>query len=559
MARSTLVSEIRQLLVGERADPRVAQGVFLVPVVAELVLQLLPPDPGLDGFFLTGVVVAACATVASMVIGLGWLSPRWTIWLPVLDIVALGIFRLSEGTAIGVAIAFPAIWLGLQFGRRGVAVTVATVLAAYVAPTLVQLGPTAEAFSKVTQLTLMAVICSSAVSVTAALWNAQVEQTTSSAHRLELAMADMIEQRRLTRTIVNSVDVGLVSIDASGNYESMNPRQRHFLEVAFPTGHRGVAGQTGHVFGPDGRTPLDTEGMPTTRALHGEAFRDQLIWIGADPAARMALAVSSTPYHRADGEFRGAVLAYHDITELVQASRIKDEFVASVSHELRTPLTSIIGYVDLILDDTEALPADVREFLVVVQRNGRRLHRLVDDLLSTALQSVTTVLDLERVSLTELVARSAREADRAAAGAGLGFQLDAAAAPDGLEVMGDAERLTQVFDNLFSNAVKYTPEGGRISCCVTREGMQTVVRVSDTGRGISEAELAEVFDKFFRSTTVLTEAIPGVGLGLAITKSIVDAHGGQITVESRLGMGTTFEVRLPLAGAPADADDPVHV
>ena len=550
MPRSTLVSEIRQLLVGERADPRVAQGVFLVPVVAELMLQLLPPSPGLDGHFAIGAVVAAVATVGSMTIGIGWLSARWTIWLPVLDIVALGTFRLSEGTAVGVAVAFPAIWLGLQFGRRGVAVTVLAVLAAYVAPTLVQLGLTAEAFSRVTQLTLMAVICSSAVAVTAELWTSQVEQTTSSARRLELAMADMIEQRRMTRTIVNSVDVGLVSIDAEGNYQSMNPRQRHFLEVAFPTGHRGVAGQTGQVFGPDGTTPLDTEGMPTTRALRGEAFRDHLIWIGSDPAARRALAVSATPYHRADGEFGGAVLAYHDITELLQASRIKDEFVASVSHELRTPLTSIIGYVDLILDDTEAVPADVRDFLVVVQRNGRRLHRLVDDLLSTALQSVTTVLDVERVELTELVARAAREAERTAAAAGLAFHLDAAVAGQGdLEVVGDAERLTQVFDNLFSNAVKYTPAGGRISCCVVREGCHTVVRVSDTGRGISVTELAEVFTKFFRSTTVLTEAIPGVGLGLAITKTIVDAHGGEITVESELGVGTTFEVRLPLAGA----------
>ncbi len=236
--------------------------------------------------------------------------------------------------------------------------------------------------------------------------------------------------------------------------------------------------------------------MPTTKAVRGESFRDYLIWVGEVPAERRALAVSSSPYFRNNGEFGGAVLAYHDITELVVASRIKDEFVASVSHELRTPLTSIIGYIDVILDDTENLPADARGYLLTVQRNARRLHRLVDDLLSTALQSVATVLDVERVSVTELLERSAVEAKKAAAAAGIELELDTSMAGAELDINGDSERLSQVFDNLFSNAIKYTPAGGRVEGTVGRDGDVALIRVRDTGRGIvggrAEQDLQQV-------------------------------------------------------------------
>ena len=413
-SRSALIGEIQQLLTGEHADPRAAQGLFLIPVMAETLLLLLTPAQ-FDGYFLLGTLIVLVPTLGSVAIGKGWLSDRLTIWLPILDIAALGAYRLSDNTAIGLAVAFPAIWLGLQFGRKGVAITLATVLAVFLFPTLIVFGSNQEAFSRIIQVTLMAVICAAAVAMTAELWKAQVEETSASASRLKSAMDAAIEQRRLTRTIVNGVDVGLVAIDAQGAYDSMNPRHEDFMKLAYPAGHGGPAGQVGFVYGSDGITTLVRDEMPTVRAVRGEAFRDVLIWVGEDPAERRALAVSSTPYFRSNGDFGGAVLAYHDITELVLASRIKEEFVASVSHELRTPLTSIIGYVDIMLDESERLPSDVHDHLVTVQRNARRLHRLVDDLLSTALQSVTTVLDLSRVPVVDLLRRSALEASRASA------------------------------------------------------------------------------------------------------------------------------------------------
>jgi signal transduction histidine kinase len=540
---------MQQLLAGERADPRPAQGVFLIPVALELVLRLLT-GVGLDEYFVYGSVIAAVPTLGAVAIGRGVLSHRWTILLPVLDMVAIGVYRQTPGTAIGVAVVFPAIWLGLQFGRRGVVITTVMMGLVYVGPTFLQFGLTLEGASRISQMTLMAIISSAAVALTAELWKQQAADARTTAGRLELAMTDVIEQRRLTRTIVNGVDVGLAALDATGAYDTMNPRHQEFLDLAYPARHGGEHGEAGEVrfvFEADGSTPLSDEQMPTVRAVRGETFRDYLVWVGEDPLERRALAVSCTPYFRNDGDFAGAVLAYLDITDLVVASRIKDEFVASVSHELRTPLTSIIGYVDLILDDSEGLPRDVRDYLGTVQRNARRLHRLVDDLLSTALQSVATVLDVERLSVTELLERSALDAGKAASSAGLTFEVDTTVGP--VEVNGDSERLSQVLDNLFSNAIKYTPAGGHVVGCVIREDGHAVIRVTDSGRGISEAELEKIFNKFFRSSTVMTDAIPGIGLGLAISKTIVDAHGGEISVHSRLGHGATFEVRLPLADA----------
>jgi len=546
---STLSTEIQQLLAGEQADPRAAQGLFLVPLAIEVCLQLALGGQ-LGEVFLLGLAVVAVPTVGAFAIARGHASHRWTIWLPVLDIIALGTFRLAPETAVGVAVAFPAIWLGLQFGARGVATTIATVLGAYVLPTLVLHGSTLEAVSRVAQVTLMAVISSGAVALTAQMWKAQAEHSGVASRRLARAMSDVIEQRRRTESIVSTVDIGLVALDAEGSYDSMNPRHRDFMALAYPDGHAGKAGQLGYVYLPDGLTPMSREQMPTTRASQGESFRDYMIWVGQDLAERRALAVSGSPHFDASGQFAGAVLAYHDITDLVVAARIKDEFIASVSHELRTPLTSIIGYVDLVLegDPDEILPDDVRHHLATVQRNARRLHRLVDDLLSTALHSVTTVLDLEVVDVRQLVELSALEAEKAATAAGHTFTFEAACPQ--LPIKGDSERLAQVFDNLFSNAVKYTPAGGHVSGSVCQDGHEAVIRVADTGRGISASELGEVFDKFFRSSSVQDEAIPGVGLGLAITKKIVDAHDGHISVQSTLEVGTTFEVRLPLTEPP---------
>ncbi|MGY2875256.1 two-component system, OmpR family, phosphate regulon sensor histidine kinase PhoR [Marmoricola sp. URHA0025 HA25] len=548
-SRSAFILGIQQLLGREHADPRVAQYLFLVPVLLDVCLVTLLQDAELRPSYLTGLVVVALATFVAHLVGVGRLSEQWSVVVPAADVLGLGLMRVMPESTLGIALVFPAIWLGLQFGRRGVVLTAMTVLVSFV-PIFVERDPSSNEVSGMGEVLLITVLCSLVVAVTAELWLGKVDEAADAQRMLERAVADSADQRRFNEAILDSVDVGLLTLDADGRVHSMNPRHQRFMELAYPQGHDGSPDQKGFTFAADGFTELARNELPTWRAMHGETLRDYLIWVGEDPGLRRAFAVSVSPFFTTEGTFDGAVLAYHDVTELMTAARLKDEFVATVSHELRTPLTSIVGYVDVLLEDVPDIPPEATPFLQTVQRNARRLHRLVDDLLSDALKLGKAELRLGRVPVDQVLRTSATEAERSAALNGLTFSFELEGIGP-LEVEGDPERLSQVIDNIFNNAIKFTPTGGHVSARVRRDGHEAVIQIADTGRGIPQEELEDVFVKFFRSPGVQIDAIPGTGIGLAISKAIVEAHGGSIDLTSTVGVGTTFEIRLPLAGQRA--------
>jgi signal transduction histidine kinase len=235
--------------------------------------------------------------------------------------------------------------------------------------------------------------------------------------------------------------------------------------------------------------------------------------------------------------------------QLRELDRMKGEFVSLVSHELRTPLTSIRGYVELLLADGR-LDAEQQKFLAIVDRNSQRLLALVGDLLFLAqIDAGKLELDLDDVDL-DLIVRDCVEAARPLAESRQ-IELATSVAPVP-PVRGDYARLTQVLDNLVSNAIKFTPDGGRVAVTVEAEDVHAVLTVEDTGLGIPRAEQARLFERFFRSSSATENAIPGSGLGLTITKAIVERHGGRISIESEEKEGTRARVELPLA-APVDA------
>jgi signal transduction histidine kinase/CHASE3 domain sensor protein len=233
------------------------------------------------------------------------------------------------------------------------------------------------------------------------------------------------------------------------------------------------------------------------------------------------------------------------VRELRALDRSKTEFVSNVSHELRTPMTSIAGYVELLRDgDVGTINDNQRKMLDIVHRNMTRLRGLIEELLLLAkLESDAVTIEEKPVDVGELV-DGVVEALRPAADVG-GVRLDRENVGEPV-VCGDAAQLDRVLTNLLSNAVKFTPAGGDVRVTSRRCGDGWVeVKVSDTGMGVPEAEQHAMFTRFFRATNATEQAIPGSGLGLAIVRQIVRRHGGQVSLTSTEGAGTTVTVVLP--------------
>jgi signal transduction histidine kinase len=222
---------------------------------------------------------------------------------------------------------------------------------------------------------------------------------------------------------------------------------------------------------------------------------------------------------------------------------LKDEFIALISHELRTPLASIVGYVELLRDEhTTSLEA--ANFAEVIERNAQRLIRLVGDLLFLSrIQSGMIAVEFRDADLADITAQVVEEMRPEARRQHIDLALSTTAVPC---FAADPARIAQLVGNLISNAVKFTPDGGRVEVRLGMEGDHAVLAVADTGIGIPAGDRERIFERFFRTAIATRHAIQGTGLGLTISKAIVEAHNGTITADSNEGGGSTFTVCLPL-------------
>ena len=242
-------------------------------------------------------------------------------------------------------------------------------------------------------------------------------------------------------------------------------------------------------------------------------------------------------------EYLGRVWTLRDVTEQRQLDRLRDALIATVSHELRTPLTSIIGYLELLGTGPDQLSAEDAGYIEVVSRNAMRLQHMVEDLLFLAqLDAGSFSLELCDADLVELAGEAIEAARPAAEAKNLIVTLEH---DQPAVVSVDANRIGQALDNLISNAIKFTPEGGKVHLLIENRGTAYTLHVTDTGYGIPASEQERLFERFFRSTTASANHVPGTGLGLTIAQAIIESHGGSIGFDSTEGKGTTFSVSLP--------------
>ncbi len=352
------------------------------------------------------------------------------------------------------------------------------------------------------------------------------------AARLDRTIRTLTEERNQSAAILRSMAEGVAVIDSSQHLLFCNEAYRRALGI-------------------DG---MSWKGRPVVEAIRQadllEAIRAALT--GKDSVRSeltvgvlrtRVFGVTAAPV-RADGSVQGAVIVLHDITELRRLERVRRDFVANVSHEFRTPLTAIQGFAETLLGGAIDDEQNRGRFLEIIRSHAVRLSRLTEDLLKLArIEAGKMSMEVKPVGAASFI-QPCVETARLNAAAG-NITLECECPLDLPLINGDRSSLQEIMQNLLDNAVRYTPEGGRVTVKAEAREQDIVISVTDTGIGIPKAEQERIFERFYRVDSARSRESGGTGLGLAIARHLVEAHGGHIEVQSEVGCGSTFSVFLP--------------
>jgi two-component system, OmpR family, phosphate regulon sensor histidine kinase PhoR len=353
-------------------------------------------------------------------------------------------------------------------------------------------------------------------------------------------IADLEQERAKATAILDAMIEGVIAVDGHDRVLTMNERARAIFGL--PTRGEGQpfmeVVRNGELHTLVRGSRVSGAGAVSHREVRLLAPVPRTVEVNAVPLVLMG-----------DEPGVGVVLVLYDVTALRHLERVRTEFVANVSHELRTPLTAIQGYLETLLGGALEEREHARRFLEIAFRHTERLGRLLNDLTDLSNIELNKVkLSLEPVAIDEVVdSVLAIMQPRADAGR---VTLSADVARDVPAVLADHDRLAQILINLVDNAVKYTGAGGSVTVRASKVVGGTVdVAVADTGVGIPPADLPRITERFYRVDKARSRELGGTGLGLAIVKHLVIAHGGELTVDSTQGQGTTVRFTLPIAAA----------
>ena len=530
---------------------------------------------------LWAALVMVGATLLASYYSVGTRATPWSLLVPGISLLSIALLRYGTGgttSLFGALIILPALWISAQAGRRWVIVAIFGTSAALMLPSVIDRRWSADASEWLRGIVVPVIFGLAAIFVNELSRQARQQvddvqrlvgegenllaESLSTAAQLEANEVQLRAADRLTRSVLDAVtEQSVIGTDLTGLIDVWNPGAQVMLGLS-PFQAQGkryvfefhlvdeLDAWSRELNYPHGATVLNPgfSALVESARLGRAEVRD---WTYVrDDGSRISVSIAVTPRLDDRSETVGYIFVATDVTHALESSRLKDEFVGLISHELRTPLSSILGYLELIRDDDEApLSAEQLQYLGVAERNAHRLLALVGDLLFTAqVSSGRFPLTLTTVKMSEVVSAAVLSAGPVALGAGVELLIELPA--DALSVRGDSVRLGQACDNLISNALKFTPRGGRVTVSLGSRDDFAVVTVRDTGIGIPESELDQLYARFFRASTATRNAVPGVGLGLTITKAIVAAHEGELDVESEEGVGTAFIMTLPVATLP---------
>ncbi len=386
-----------------------------------------------------------------------------------------------------------------------------------------------------------------------------VEEFNAMRRNLKHAEDQLRQNAKKMTAIVNSIAEGLIVLDGDNRILHINPTAEELLNIKSEKPLRPFASLT-----EKSASPLrDVRGVDIATVLgdhemymaieesqkqiirHETAAQEVVLDRGEQ---QLILRVLASPVIDDEGQFLGTVYALDDITEAKKIDRMKSDFIDLVSHEFRTPLTSIRGFVELILDGKVGpVPPKQERSLMRVLRQAKSLQGLINDMLDVSrIESGSIGMRTDVTSLAEIAKYRIEALKPQADDKQITVEF---IAPDSLpNVIGDSERIGQVFTNLIGNAIKFTPPSGRVTVQLRLKGTYILVQVIDTGPGIPIDEREKIFEKFHQLSDLHTRQEGGSGLGLSISKSIVEAHGGRIWVHSQEGKGSDFRFILPIAG-----------
>ena len=354
------------------------------------------------------------------------------------------------------------------------------------------------------------------------------------ADEINAKVKNISSEKAKLETILSSMFEGIMLTNERGEILLLNPsiRKLFFIDSS-----------------PEGRKPLEVIRNNAIQEIVDRVLHENREVITQEVSISIpeqkTIMINGVPVVK-DNVIEGAVFVFHDITELKRLEEIRKDFVANVSHELRTPISSIKGYAETLLDGKVDNEDTVKEFLSIIYQDSNRLANLIDDLLDLSkIESGKMKLEFEPLEILPIVNRCVNVLRKSAKDKSLSVKLDIPT--NLLKILGDHKRLSQVFLNLLDNAIKYTPEGGSITVNATSKEKIVQVDISDTGIGISEKDLPRIFERFYRVDKARSRELGGTGLGLSIVKHIIQAHNGQVWVQSTLGQGSTFSFTIPIA------------